>query len=371
MKKFICLFPTGEDIVLIKDVGMIPYYMYKDGHYDAYISFYKSEEELSYLKSDLKGLKYVQMKNFFNNELLSIFFFLIKNLFRYDMVMLFHPTPYKVLVANLIKILSFNKVKFYFKMDADHRIVEQNLYKQTWSSKIKLLLSKRITLFSAESREVCHYLNEQSYYHNVKYIPNGCIIAESLSDSVEKEKIFLTVGRLGTYQKDTETLMEAFSLSCQYTDWRLVLVGTREEAFDQYLITYFQKYPWASDRVDILGAIYDREKLNAIYKKSAVFVLSSRYESFGLVLLEAMTQGCYILSTDLSPSKDILSDNTQGMMYPVEGKENLAELMQKVMAHQIILPNPQYLREYVVKNYSWSIVVRKIASYFGNSASFN
>ena len=371
MKKFICLFPTGEDIVLVKDVGMIPYYMAKDGYYDAYISFYKAKEELSYLESDLKGLKYVRMKNFFNNELFSIFFFLVKNLFRYDVVMLFHPTPYKMLMANLFKVLSFNKIKFYFKVDADHRIVEQNLYKQTWNSKIKLLLSKRIALFSAESREVCHYLNEQSYYHNVKYIPNGCVISDNLADSIKKEKIFLTVGRLGTYQKDTETLMEAFSLSCQYTDWRLVLVGAREEAFDQYLKTYFQKHPWASERVDILGPIYDREKLTDIYKRSAVFVLSSRYESFGLVLLEAMAQGCYILSTNLSPSKDILSDNKLGMMYPVEGRESLAELMQKVMTNQNILPEPQYVHDYVMKNYSWHIVVDKIVSYLNNTTISN
>lgn len=371
MRKFICLFPTGEDIVLVKDVGMIPYYMYKDGHYDAYISFYKSKEELPYLESDLKGLKYVRMRNFFNNELLSIFFFLIKNLFRYDVVMLFHPTPYKVLMANVINILSFNKIKFYFKMDADYRIVEHNLYRQTWSSKIKRMLSQRMTLFSAESQEVCHYLNEQSYYYNVRHIPNGCVISDTLSDSLKKEKIFLTVGRLGTYQKDTETLLEAFGLSCQFADWRLVLVGTREEAFDQYLKAYFKRYPWAFDKVDVLGPIYDREKLTDIYKKSAVFVLSSRYESFGLVLLEAMSQGCYILSTSLSPTKDILSDSTLGMMYPVEGREDLAELMRKIVKQELKLPNAEYMQDYTMNNYSWSIIVRRIVSYLENSASFN
>jgi glycosyltransferase involved in cell wall biosynthesis len=363
VKKFICLFPTGEDIVLIKDVGMIPFYMYKDGHYDAYISFYKSKDELAYLSSDLKGLNYVQMNNIFHSELLSTFFFLIKNLFKYDVVMLFHPTPYKVLMINIIKLLSFNRTKFYFKIDADYRVVENDLYVNKWSSGIKRFLSKRIDLFSAESQAVCQYLDQRSYYHPVKYIPNGCVVPSKGIDNLVKENIFLTVGRLGTNQKDTETLMEAFALSCMDNNWRLVLVGPREEDFERYLISFFRRHPWAIGKIDLPGAIYNREQLNAIYQKSAVFVLTSRYESFGLVLLEAMIQGCYILSTALPPSKDILKDDTLGKTFPIEDSKELAKLMAGIVDNTIILPEPKHIQEYVINNYSWSIVVEKIASY--------
>lgn len=370
-KKFLCLFPTGEDIVLVKDVGMIPYYLFKRGHFDSYISFYKSEEELPYLKSELKGLKYIQMTKYFNHELLNIFIFLIRNLFKFDVIMLFHPNPYKVLMANVIKVLSFNRIKFYFKMDADHRVIEQKLDKQRLSGRIKQFLCKRIDLFSAESQEVRQYLNEHSYYNAVEYIPNGCVISDISSDVQHKEHVFLTVGRLGTYQKDTETLLEAFSMSCQHTDWKLMLVGTIEDSFNNYLKDYFLKYPWTVEKVDILGPIYDRDKLNAIYQKSAVFVLSSRYESFGLVLLEAMSQGCYILSTSLSPSKDILATNKLGILYPIEGKLELASLMKKVIQQEIVLPEAEFVHHYVKENYSWSIIVNRIASYLDHKTISN
>lgn len=363
MKKFICLFPTGENIVLIKDVGMIPFYMYKDGHYDAYISFYKSEEELAYLSSDLKGLKYVQMKNIFNNEVLNTFFFLIRNLYKYDVIMLFHPSPYKVLMANVIKWLTFNKTKFYFKVDFDMRSIDQILYTGSLLSRVKKFINKRIDLFSAESKEGCRQLNERSYYHNVAYIPNGSIVSEHLSTNLKKEKIFLTVSRLGTYAKNTETLMEAFAASSENTDWKLLLVGPVEHTFKVYLGQYFERYPWALERVEMLGEVYDRKELNRIYRKSSVFILSSRYESFGLVLLEAMMQGCYILSTELPSSKDILKDESLGRTFPVEDFRALANLMSGVVDKSVILPTPEHIRQYVVKNYSWSIVVEKIASY--------
>lgn len=348
---------------------MIPFYMYKDGHYDAYISFYKSEEELDYLSSDLNGLKYVQMKNFFNNELLNTFFFLIKNLFKYDVVMLFHPSPYKVLMANVIKLLTFNKTKFYFKMDFDMRSIDQILYTRSLTSRIKRFFNERINLFSAESKESCLLLNERSYYHNVMYIPNGSIVSETLPSGLQKEKIFLTVARLGTYAKNTEVLLEAFAEGVRNTDWKLLLVGPIEPSFEEYLKAYFERYPWAVERVELTGAIYDRKELNTIYRRSSVFVLSSRYESFGLVLLEAMMQGCYILSTALPPSRDILKDETFGRMFPVEDSKALAELMADVVDKSVTLPAPGHIQKYVVENYSWSIVVDQIASYLKNGIS--
>ncbi|MQP30165.1 glycosyltransferase [Sphingobacterium faecium] len=303
------------------------------------------------------------MNNYFNHELLNIFFFLLKNLFRFDVIMLFHPNPYKLLMANIIKVLSFNKIKFYFKMDADHRIIDQNLDTQSLSGKIKKKLCRRVDLFSVESQEVCNYLNKYSYYDAVRYIPNGCVTSDISSNKIHKQNTFLTVGRLGTYQKDTETLLEAFGVIGQNTDWRLVLVGTIEDSLQDYIKHYFQKYPWAMDKVDILGPIYDRNELLHIYQKSAVFVLSSRYESFGLVLLEAMSQGCYILSTALSPSKDIIADNSLGALYSVESKAELAHLMKQVIQREIVLPEAHLVQEYIKKNYSWSIIVNHIASY--------
>ena len=68
MKKFLCLFPRGRNIELVKDVGMIPFMLQKEGYYKSYIAFYKDMEELPYLKTEVKGLNYLRVSQTFKNE---------------------------------------------------------------------------------------------------------------------------------------------------------------------------------------------------------------------------------------------------------------------------------------------------------------
>lgn len=77
-------------------------------------------------------------------------------------------------------------------------------------------------------------------------------------------------------------------------NWRLQIAGTGSEESLQYLKSLC-KENGVEDSVDFLGFVSDMESL---YKKASVFVLSSRYEGFGLVLIEAMSQGCACIACD-------------------------------------------------------------------------
>ncbi len=76
--------------------------------------------------------------------------------------------------------------------------------------------------------------------------------------------------------------------------WRLQIAGTGSDESLEYL-NQLCKENGVEDTVDFLGFRTDIEEL---YKQSEIFVLSSRYEGFGLVLIEAMSQGCACVACD-------------------------------------------------------------------------
>ena len=76
--------------------------------------------------------------------------------------------------------------------------------------------------------------------------------------------------------------------------WRLQIAGTGSVESLGYL-KQLCKENGVEDTVDFLGFRTDIEEL---YKQSEIFVLSSRHEGFGLVLIEAMSQGCACVACD-------------------------------------------------------------------------
>ena len=122
--------------------------------------------------------------------------------------------------------------------------------------------------------------------------------------------LFVTAGRL-VPQKDHETLLRALALHRSRKPSRLLVLGSGE--LEQSLRVLAQHLGIA-DAVDFLGF-----KANPLpyFRLSDVFVLSSRSEGFGNVLVEAMACGTPVIATDCrhGPS-EILQDGLCGTLVP-------------------------------------------------------
>ena len=116
-------------------------------------------------------------------------------------------------------------------------------------------------------------------------------------------KCFLAVGRFSRQHKGFDLLIEAFHLFAQKNnEWKLDIVGEGpEESFYRELIS---KYKLES-RIEIHPFTNNILKY---YSNAQVFVLSSRWEGFGLVLVEAMAHGLPVISSDLPTSIEIMGD---------------------------------------------------------------
>ena len=114
---------------------------------------------------------------------------------------------------------------------------------------------------------------------------------------------FLAVGRFSRQHKGFDLLIKAFNIFAQDNhDWTLDIVGEGpEEQMYQDLIKDYQ----------LENRIFIHPFTNFIqeyYSNAQVYILSSRWEGFGLVLVEAMAHGLPVVSSDLPTSKEIMGE---------------------------------------------------------------
>ena len=73
----------------------------------------------------------------------------------------------------------------------------------------------------------------------------------------------------------------------------------------------------------------DDTSLAALYTDADIVVIPSRYESFGLVAVEAMSFACAVIATDVGGFRDIVVDGETGVLVPVGNAEALASAILK------------------------------------------
>ncbi|KHF38264.1 glycosyltransferase family 4 protein [Halalkalibacter okhensis] len=151
-------------------------------------------------------------------------------------------------------------------------------------------------------------------------------------------KKVIAVGRLEE-EKGFDMLIEAFSIvNKEYPDWVLNIYGEGSQRDflerninDKNLQNYIKLNNFTNNIIDN-------------YVESSIFVLSSRTESFGMVLVEAMSNGLACISFDCKVGpREIIKNNTDGLL--VE-PNNIEELASKI----INLINDSKLRNSLAEN---------------------
>jgi len=135
-------------------------------------------------------------------------------------------------------------------------------------------------------------------------------------------KVVLAVGRL-TYQKGFDLLLLAWQEVCEKnTDWLLKIVGSGE---DEVKLKELATELGINSRVEFIPTTND---IDSYYKSASFYCLSSRFEGFGMVLLEAQAYGLPLISfdCDAGPS-DIIINGKNGLL--VEVDKSLTEALLK------------------------------------------
>lgn len=146
---------------------------------------------------------------------------------------------------------------------------------------------------------------------------------------------FLYVGRLEARKGPIE-LAEAFAQVAQILPQAtLWIVGSDNSINDGFYartgMSYIDKLksywsPAVAARVHFFGPVSEAEK-NYLYSQCDAFVAPSRYESFGLIFVEAMRYGKPTIGTLAGGIPEIVQDGTTGLLVPVESPSELSRAM--------------------------------------------
>ena len=152
----------------------------------------------------------------------------------------------------------------------------------------------------------------------VIYNPLTLVPAEASSGT---SKRFLAVGRFSHKHKGFDLLIKAFSIFAKNNkDWNLDIVG---EGPEEKLYRELIKEHNLEERITIHPFT---NNVQSFYSNAQIYVLSSRWEGFGLVLVEAMAHGLPVISSDLPTSKEIMGDF--GMYFENGNIEDLAQKLE-------------------------------------------
>lgn len=348
MKKFVLYFNHFETEHLGKDVFLVPYYIGKRYGYDVTIIYPESRTNIN-MPNIYRGVKLQKVKCYGNKDnfshrdlsLLLHFIFHLKGIKKIDLLMRFHLSLFTILMILIYK--KVNKTgKTYLKLDINYESVlkedKPTIFLKRYLKRIIFkTFSNSIDTVSCETMEAYNQIKKSnsiiySFKDKLKLMPNGFdddLLNDyniKIKEFKEKDNIIITVGRLGTYQKNTELLLQSIE-NIDLKNWKVYLLGTITDEFKPYIEKFFANNPDKRDNVIFTGPIYDKHLLWDYYNKAKVFVLTSRFEGCAIVYPEARCFKNYILTTKVGGALEYVSENKYGKIIPLsDEKEFNSEL---------------------------------------------
>ncbi|SDQ00396.1 Glycosyltransferase involved in cell wall bisynthesis [Mucilaginibacter sp. OK268] len=149
------------------------------------------------------------------------------------------------------------------------------------------------------------------------------------SDQIE----ILFVGRF-EYRKGIDLLLAAIPYVLEkYKKVVFKLIGTDKDNF--YENTFRNQYPGYLDKIMFYG-LTSSEDIKRAYAGCDIFVAPSRYESFGLIYIEAMSYGKPVIGLKAGGAMDIIKDNYNGLLAEPENVQSLVhQLSSLVENHEL------------------------------------
>jgi glycosyltransferase involved in cell wall biosynthesis len=375
-----------EDINIGKDTFLVPYYMGKLFNMDVTIVYPQTSTNRNIgdtIKKDGRNEHIVLKpivniftnKNPYINELVFAIYTIIYAK-KIDVLMRFFLDPISMIICSLYKIINPNGF-CYIKTDnviplkwwteQAHCNTKSIIY--ILKRKIYQFFTKKMDLITVETDKIYNLLcSTNKFFPDIwkktRSMYNGfdkekfCQYDMSIKNFFQKDRIIITVGRLGSMYKNTEMILEALK-SVVLQDWKVALIGPIEQEecnFQLYIDEYFKKSPELKERILFTGTISDRKKLWEWYNCAKIFLLPSRREGFALVLPEACWFKNYIIATDVGGVRETLKYG-YGEIIPQDDVVALSSCLNKIIQDDTLLEKKYNQVNWESLSFTWEHII--------------
>lgn len=384
MKQLTAYFENFQTLYYNKETFLFPYYLTKN--IGASFHFYYGQNtDTCPLPNEYRGVRFYN----FNHKsvghwtmIYDMFRCIILKARKTDYVFFIHISWMIMLISLLYKLLN-SKGKIILRADIETEqanfLTSQNF---VVSKGLKGFIKKKLTFFFFKNAIVSvgdpgafkafqtmykrngwtNLINIQPALDNELFNSYGL----QTRDFNQKENIFLYVGRIGNFQKNTDMLLDALEL-IDLKDWKFYMVGPLTNNFDlRGKSTYstrieqlYKRRPDLKDKVIFTGTISNFKELFEYYIRAKVFVLSSRHEGFSNALSEAAALGCYIVSTDVGGAKVVSNNWTFGSKVKQEDSKDLAKILTSIVNEEIEMNPQKRLKEELL---TWDYMIKRVTN---------
>lgn len=353
---------TWKNVELLKDKGLTGYMLAQELKTPPYMMFLSKNTEYEYLEY-LPELNVAYTEN--EGSAKEYNAYLYANCFKMDILILHGMYPET----------SFF-LKEYRKLRPDGKVYCGLDMNRQWMSEIDWLsdevkeFANNCDVIATSSSYLRDALNNNpDVPFTCRYLPNAFLNLtniEIVADAKNKKNTILTVGRIGTTQKNNMELLLAFAKAEPYMkNWTLRLVGPIDDSFKFAIEKYFAALPELRKKVIFTGAINDKKQLYKEYSEAKCFVLTSVYEGGAPnVYAEALVHGCKFITSDIDAADDITNFGELGETYKLHEVDKLAKCLINLAKKETAIELNNHIEKatkYATEEFDWNVNSKKLA----------
>ena len=235
-------------------------------------------------------------------------------------------------------------------------------------------------LAASNDEMVAIELIDRDVHAKLQLVPYGVdtSVFHPVNSSVARSRLGLNGHPLIVYAgridpiKGIDLLLQSVACMKIRENAELIVIGGGDLEFDEYL-RYLQDLSrelGISQRVHFVAAM-GQEHLMYYFNAADVCVVPSRYESFGLVALEAMACGTPVIARKVGGLQSLVKHGMTGYLVPWHCPEPLANQLEVILENNLLREKMGYHAESWAKTWTWESTVEQLNNVYKELTSYS